>query len=316
MIKLKQFLTEVGPRTWKGAGPAWQQSTLENVMEFNIPFSVKFFKKLIGDIPISTFHMTDLKGLDKLKKLQGKKKSISTFNATTRDSDLSKGKGIQTEGGILLHLTGNLLAASLKDMGSRPDESGRRWIRSGKLHFLDKGGNFFRNILVREFDKTKSKKYWTEFGKNHDGEFDKWIKKNHPGWSFIFDDVPEGAPPWVNKDTYWYKSFLQYATNKEKSELIKDYINTVQKVLLKHQKQIKKHFGRRIRSVSEYDEYNELVIYNIKIEDILLTPKIWKKLSDSEKKTVETTGKGKVIYAKKVGKEISSFITSRGGKIK
>jgi len=310
MIKLKDLLTEGGPRTWKGDGPAWEESTLENVMEYNIPLSVKFFKKLLGDIPISTFHMTDFKGLAKLKRLQGKKKSISTFNATTRDSDLSKGKGIQTEGGILLHLTGNLLAASISDMDSQPDESGRRWISSNKLHLLGTKGN-----IIKAFDKTKSKKYWDEFGEKHEGEFDEWMK-NHPEFSWGDDDIPEDAPPNVDKGVMWRDAIRWYATKKEKNEFIKEYIDTVYKILLKHKKQIKKIWAKRIRSVKEYDEYNELVIYNIKIEDIVLTPKIWKKLSDSEKKTVETTGKGKVIYAKKVGKEISSFITSRGGKIK
>ena len=68
-------------------------------------------EKLIGKIPINTFHITTLMGIKSLKKMESKKSSISSFNAISKDSDIAKGLGIQTKGGVLVHLKGNMVAA-------------------------------------------------------------------------------------------------------------------------------------------------------------------------------------------------------------
>ena len=124
MIKLKDILKEV----------AWEESTLDHVRHRNIPISAPIMKKVIGDINVTSFHITDIKNVSKLKSLVGKKKSISTFNAYGAEaSELKHGIGIQTKGGILVSVEGKLMVGSVTDIMSQPDESGRRWISDSSL---------------------------------------------------------------------------------------------------------------------------------------------------------------------------------------
>ena len=71
MIKLKDLINEI----------AWKDDTLMLSARRKIPISSSIMKKVIGDIDVNSFHITDIKNVDKLKSLVGKKKSISTFNA-------------------------------------------------------------------------------------------------------------------------------------------------------------------------------------------------------------------------------------------
>ena len=119
MIKLKDILNEI----------AWKDDTLMLSAQRKIPISAPIMKKVIGDIDVSSFHITDIKNVGKLKSLVGSKKSISTFNAYGAEaSELKHGIGIKTRGGILVSVEGKLMASSVKDIMSAPDESGRRWL--------------------------------------------------------------------------------------------------------------------------------------------------------------------------------------------
>ena len=66
MIKLKDLLNEI----------AWKDDTLMLVAQRKIPISAPIMKKVIGDIDVNSFHITDIKNVGKLKSLVGKKKSI------------------------------------------------------------------------------------------------------------------------------------------------------------------------------------------------------------------------------------------------
>ena len=59
MIKLKDPIKEV----------AWKESTLDHVRHRNIPISAPIMKKVIGDIDVSSFHITDIKNVSKIKSL-------------------------------------------------------------------------------------------------------------------------------------------------------------------------------------------------------------------------------------------------------
>ena len=124
MIKLKDILNEI----------AWKDDTLMMAAKRKIPISAPIMKKVIGDIDVSSFHITDDKNVGKLKSLVGSKKSISTFNAYGAEaSELKHGIGIQTKGGILVSVEGKLMVGSVTDIMSQPDESGRRWISDSSL---------------------------------------------------------------------------------------------------------------------------------------------------------------------------------------
>jgi hypothetical protein len=124
MIKLKDLINEI----------AWKDDTLMMAAKRKIPISAPIMKKVIGDVNVSSFHITDDKNVGKLKSLVGSKKSISTFNAYGAEaSELKHGIGIQTKGGILVSVEGKLMVGSVTDIMSQPDESGRRWIPDSSL---------------------------------------------------------------------------------------------------------------------------------------------------------------------------------------
>ena len=123
MIKLKDLIKEI----------AWQDDTLMMAAKRRIPISAPIMKKVLGDITVGSFHMTDWDGVSKIKSLVGKKKSLSTFTHMWEGGQLAGGGGIKTRGGILFSLEGKLMASSFQDIMSAPDESGRRWLHDGNF---------------------------------------------------------------------------------------------------------------------------------------------------------------------------------------
>jgi len=97
MIKLQDLITEI----------AWKETAIEHMYKNRIPLTQKIVDTIIGDVDVPTFHVTDLDGLKKLKKMQGTAKALSTFTSTANDNakDLY---GIKTSGGFLVHLIGKL----------------------------------------------------------------------------------------------------------------------------------------------------------------------------------------------------------------
>ena len=61
MIKLKDLLKEV----------AWQDDTLMMAAKRRIPISAPIMKKVLGDITVGSFHMTDWDGVSKIKSMVG-----------------------------------------------------------------------------------------------------------------------------------------------------------------------------------------------------------------------------------------------------
>ena len=99
--------------------------------DIHIPLSPSIFKR-IWPKPVRTkaFHLTDLVGVQKLKKMQGSKRSIAAFYNMT---DYMIQSGIRTDGGYVVELEGDVLAASPDDLSTQPDKSGRRWITVSTL---------------------------------------------------------------------------------------------------------------------------------------------------------------------------------------
>ena len=124
MIKLKDLLFEKVAHTKK---------SLEWVSMDFIPMTPKTMKQIMGDVPITAFHNLNWFSIKKqLPKVLGKKKSISTYTTDT-EGHLAIGGGVQTGGGVVLEVEGKVLVAGTEDLGSVPDESGRRWIAPGTL---------------------------------------------------------------------------------------------------------------------------------------------------------------------------------------
>ena len=297
MIKLKDLLSEK---------VAHSKKSLEWVSMDFIPMTPKTMKQILGDTPINAFHNVDcLNAKKQIPNIIGKKKSISTYTGDTSNR-LSLGGGVQTMGGIVLQVQGKVLVAGTEDLGSVPDESGRRWLHPntfgkivGMKHFEKGGGGInFRKELYK-IDKKLEDILW----------------KYKTSLLVMPSDPPD------------VKERFPLYTNKQKAELIKRYIDASNKFLLKNKKVIKKSFMNNVNNpkittfMSQYG-YNELLVYDVKVKDAYLvldalgdpndfeaTESVLKKI----KKDLKPVVKGKIFTG--FASCVKKFIKQRGGKV-
>ena len=248
---------------------AWLQSTSKMVFDFGqissmkIPLTSKTMTWIFNvQLPrVTVFHVTNGVGLQNLKRMQNKKKSISAFfnmNADYIDS------GIKTEGGLVAELDASIIMSSKSDILSMPDKTGRRWV---ELHNIDPKEN-----MHKEFEKML-----IDLAIKHDPRNKEYLKT-----------APEiGIGVWYKLQTDLLTKFDPAKAGKKMSLVIADYIDGVAAILKKHKNDIQgkvhgyivrrgtlavKHpSGRMVGGDSELSEWNawdEQVVNEIKIEKI------------------------------------------------
>ena len=297
MIKLKDLLFEKVAHTKK---------SLEWVSLDYIPMSPKVMKQIMGDTPITVFHNLDSDSIkNKLSKVVGSKKSISSYTTDT-EGHLLSGGGVQTSGGVVLEVEGKVLVAGTEDLASVPDESGRRWLAPsifGKIVGMKQfeggaGGIYYRKHLYR-YDKKLEDilfKYKTSLLKSPT------------------DSAEDNA------------RFPDY-TGKQKADLIKRWVKASNKFLLKMKKKIKDSFEDNVNNpkitkfMSKYG-YNELLVYDVKVKDAYIVLDIVGDPNDYEatekaiegiKKDLKPFVKGKIYQGFADG--VKKFVKQRGGKV-
>jgi hypothetical protein len=297
MIYLKDLLFEKVAHTKK---------SLEWVSLDYIPMSPKVMKQIMGDTPITVFHNLDSDSIkNKLSKVVGSKKSISSYTTDT-EGHLLSGGGVQTSGGVVLEVEGKVLVAGTEDLASVPDESGRRWLAPsifGKIVGMKQfeggaGGIYYRKHLYR-YDKKLEDilfKYKTSLLKSPT------------------DSAEDNA------------RFPDY-TGKQKADLIKRWVKASNKFLLKMKKKIKDSFEDNVNNpkitkfMSKYG-YNELLVYDVKVKDAYIVIDILGDPNDYEatektikeiKKDLKPYVKGKIYQGFADG--VKKFVKQRGGKV-
>ena len=251
-------------KTFKGYlkedAPAWQSSTSQKIFDFGqidymqIPLTSSTMEWIFQvQIPRATvFHVTNAIGLEKLKRLQNKKKSISAFfnmDASTMDA------GIQGGGGLVVELDANIIMSSKGDLMSMPDKTGRRWV---ELYNIDPKGKMH----------TELEKMLIDLAIKHDPKNKEYLKTS--------PEIGIGV---------WYKLQTDFKDDGKKiSLIIADYIDSVNAILKKHKKDIQgvvhgyyvrrgavavKHpSGRMVggdSAIKEWNVYDEQVVDKIKI---------------------------------------------------
>ena len=244
----------------KEDAPAWQSSTSQKIFDFGqisymqIPLTSSTMEWIFQvQLPRATvFHVTNGIGLDKLKRLQNKKKSISAFfnmDASTMES------GIQGGGGLVVELDANIIMSSKGDLMSMPDKTGRRWVE-------------LYNIDPKEKMHAELEKMLIDLAIKHDPKNKEYLKT-----------VPEIGIG------VWYKLQTDFKDDGKKiSLIIADYIDGVNAILKKHKKDIQgavhgyyvrrgavavKHpSGRMVggdSEIKEWNVYDEQIVDKIKI---------------------------------------------------
>ena len=245
------------------AAPAWTQSLSTMIFDLPragladlvIPLSPSIFKRVWPEAIRSTvFHLTDYTGVGKLKGMQGGKRSISAFYNI---DDYIIQSGIKTEGGYVVEMDGDVLVAGPDDISSQPDKTGRRWL--------------VWTTLIRELGGGSKLR-----GMEKDLE------------NLLVDIVTKHSDitPLPNINKAW--GYLGKSTGgKEKSLIIKDYIDGMEKIMKKNAKGLRSVFTDYTNDKEptldpdsgDVAMWDEVVVNNFKIKKIHVT---WEFAGDFE----------------------------------
>ena len=275
MKSFKRYLTEIGVNPFKIVGaPAWTESlstllfdiSTEGMKGIMIPLSPAIMRR-IWPKPVRTtvFHLTDFTGLGKLKKMQGKKRSISAF--FNMDAMVIQ-TGIKSEGGYIIEMDADILIASQDDLSSQPDKTGRRWVTFASLMnpptdpMPGLGGG--RSLKKMEND----------------------IKEMVIELIVKYADDPS---PYPNVAKAW--SYLgKEVGGKQKSLVIKDYLDGMEIIMKKHSKTLgklltaytKKRIAEPDPDSGDRPMWDELVVNNFKIKMVHVSPEFSSDFEDDE----------------------------------
>ena len=259
MDKFKKRFRELSQEI-REAAPAWTESLSTALFDLpraglkdvRIPLSPSIFKRLWPKAVRSTaFHVTDYDGVAKLKKMQGKKRSISAFY--NMDYDMIS-YGIRTDGGYVVELEGDVLAAAADDIASAPDKSGRRWITLSTLLDPVSDHGFGGGTKLKGFED----------------EVNEMMIEIIMNWA----DDPVGMP---NTNKAWGYLHKEYKSDKKNlSLIIRDYIDGMEKIMKKYSKKLgplfKDYTKNRTLNVDpdsgDVPQWDELVVNNFKIKKI------------------------------------------------
>ncbi len=278
MKSFKGYLQEKF-QDWKsGSAPAWTESLStmlfdlprEGIKDIHIPLSPSIMSRIWPkSVRSKAFHLTDYDGLGKLKGLQKGKKSISAFYNM---DDYMIASGIKTEGGYVVELEGDVLAASPDDISSQPDKSGRRWITFSSLMNPSTasdpglgGGSKLKGI-----DKDIESLLIDILVKNDMGPYKKGLTTTEINRAWIYLGNSTGG--------------------KEKSLIIKDYIDGMEKIMKKHSKSLRSvltDYTKKRTLESDPDSgdvamWDELVVNNFTIQKIHVGPEFGPDFEDDD----------------------------------
>jgi hypothetical protein len=264
MKSFKRYLKEA---------PAWTESLSTmlfdlpraDLADVKIPLSPSIFKRIWPEpVRSRVFHLTDLDGLGKLKKMQGGKRSVSAFYNINSSSI---GDGIQTHGGYIAEMVADVLAAAPDDIGSQPDKQGRRWLVWSTL--VD--------------PKTRN----GMGGKSQLGEMYRDISEMMIDIIMEYAEDPSETMPNINKS--WSHLGL-YSSPKEKSLIIKDYMDGMEKIMKKHSKPLKSLFTdyafdkelMQDPDSGDFALWDEVVVNNFKIKKVHVTQEFGEDWQDDD----------------------------------
>ena len=207
----------------------------------HIPISGPMLKRIWPkSFRATVFHATDLKGLHKLVRMEGSKKSISAFF-----SMMGKymGTGVATGGGIVAEMEADVLVSSRADIMSKVDKTGRRWVT------LDFFASAARNHLGRDRFAMVVK----EFLKLKQDLVKKYVDGNYGDYLEAWREM---------------KDHLKY-DGKKISVVIKDYFDGVEKILKRHEDLMGSMMLGYAKSKRQTDDsWDEQIVNNFKIKKI------------------------------------------------
>ena len=277
------YLTHKGEEMWF---PAHTRRTLSQLMPGDrVALYPKLMNSIIGKQKVSSFHVSDLARYKQLKKVIGKKKSISTFSHVGKGSGLDQARGIQTMGGLAFHIEGFLLGRSWDDIMSAPDKTGRRWVNIEKVV-----GEDSEYAFRGELEKKKLTR------RDYNERLEKATKH-------LQDD--ERSYIEVQKD-------VKKITNQVDNKFIKDWMDVQNKFLMKNKKAVFDNMTKGGLKDSYFKSWNEILVYDVKIKSAFVLSRVEKLMSDNDKKELKSFA-GEITYGTPA--QYRKWLKSKGGRI-
>jgi len=212
----------------------------------HIPMSGPMLKRIWPDtIRATVFHVLSAEDIYKLKKLEGKKKSISAFFSMMAKQFEG---GIAAGGGVIAELEADILVSAKDDIMSKVDKNGRRWVA------LDWFANAQSYGTGPKFGMVEK-----EFSKLKENLVRKYVDRDQIGdWREVWKEM---------------KHYLK-GDGKKLGLVIKDYFDGVEKVIKKNKEVLGNIFYGYARSKRMTDNaWDEQIVNNIKIKKLHYLPK-------------------------------------------
>jgi hypothetical protein len=285
----------------------WEASTLEMCMNDMVPLTLPIVKQLVEIRRTNAFHITDIDNLSKLVSLEGKSKSISAFNKVDSAAGPASGKGMWTKGGILVLLSGIVLAESISDLWSKPDKSGIRWITPG-------------NAIHNEFSK---KNKIIDFAPQLKPLKEKWEKSksdltNQEKQYFIKTYIDTAYKLMIDNKQYFQNKYLNSDTlyyNSDWNEVILSKIKVEKIAVIQDHTEVTGVSPLKDYPKDVQEKYKELELnFNKKVADFYLERQ--DNPNDKSKENIDAIKKKYKNVEIINSRDVPSFIKKNGGYIR
>jgi len=199
---------------------------------------------MAGYDPCNSFHVLGAEDIYDLKKLEGKKKSISAFFSMMAKQ---MEHGIAAGGGVVAELEADVIVSARDDIMSQVDKAGRRWVEMMWFANQTRGGTgpkFAKverdlNVLIRDLV----------------------LKYLEP----ILGNKARTEPEFY----LWADMKRHLKDSKKLSLVIKDYFDGVEKVIKANKEVMSSIFYGYARSKRQTDNaWDEQIVNNIKIKKV------------------------------------------------
>jgi len=253
MIRFKQYLREF---TIRSTSEYVFDTHTDNSSSLKIPISGPMFKRIWPDtIRATVFHVLSAEDIYNLKKLEGKKKSISAFfSMMARNLET----GVAGGGGVVAELDADVLISARDDIMSEVDKAGRRWVEMMWFANQTRGGtgpkfakverelnDLIRSLVIKHLGPIMGQ---TEVRKAF--EYDLWA------------------------DMKKHLSVGKTGGGKRLSLVIKDYFDGVERIIKSNKEVMGDIFYSYARSKRQTDNtWDEQIVNNIKIKKLHYLPK-------------------------------------------
>ena len=270
MKSFKQYLTE-------GSDTPVNEIIFESDdADVLIPLSQTIWERLTGEKKDKyAVHITDLEGLDSLKRISGSKKGIPSMTDTSDkviNSFVQTQWGVLTEGGFWVVLKGKPVVELGMDYGTWRDTQGRRWVDI--TYKMDRFPDLEHN-MVTGFRDLREKIYADVIEAQDDNpELQKKMGS--------FD--PEDPARW-RSDNVWNFNHIGGANNagtpKEKALAIKMFIDGAEKLVKENLRDIQIMITTP-SSMRYHADWDEIIMTKFKIDRIVIEKRQIDRMVDTD----------------------------------